>query len=139
MNSIASRRKGWDVPDFLNLGEDDYERIVAPALQGNGFPECRFLDYTRALIAETRPLLWVEANEVYLSRDGKSISLLLQRLVKLRGAGPPRPPFTLGRKYRSQSQGENRYLRQNCTSWRGPFRYTRSKQRRQSHVSKGAP
>jgi FkbM family methyltransferase len=45
--------------------------------------ECRVLDGARSLIAKTRPLLWVEANEVCLSRDGKSVSLLLQQLVKL--------------------------------------------------------
>jgi FkbM family methyltransferase len=45
--------------------------------------ECRVLDGAKALIAETRPLLWVEVNEVCLSRDGKSPSHLLKRLLEL--------------------------------------------------------
>jgi FkbM family methyltransferase len=43
--------------------------------------EYRVLDGAEALIARTRPVMWVEANEVCLARDGKSVSLLLQRLT----------------------------------------------------------
>jgi FkbM family methyltransferase len=42
--------------------------------------ECRVLEGAQDTIAKTRPLMWVEANEVCLSRDGKSISFLLQLL-----------------------------------------------------------
>ena len=122
------------MPAFLKLGEGDYESIIAPALQRKGFLEC-----TRAPITEARPHLWVEANKVHPSRDGKSISLLLEQLLGLRGAGSRRQPFTLDRKYRNCSQGENQNLRKNCTCLCRPFRFTRSKQPRQSHVSKGAP
>jgi FkbM family methyltransferase len=42
--------------------------------------ECRVLEGAQDTIAKTRPLMWVEANEVCLSRDAKSVSILLQRL-----------------------------------------------------------
>ena len=42
--------------------------------------ECRILDGAKAAIAKTRPMMWVEANEVCLSRDAKSVSLLVERL-----------------------------------------------------------
>jgi len=40
--------------------------------------ECRVLDGARGAIARTRPLMWVEANEACLSRDGKSVSSILR-------------------------------------------------------------
>ena len=44
--------------------------------------ECRVLDGARGVIARTRPMMWVEANAVCLSRDGKSVSSLLQLLAE---------------------------------------------------------
>jgi FkbM family methyltransferase len=43
--------------------------------------ECRVLEGARDAIAATRPLIWIEANEVCLARDGKSVSLLLRLLA----------------------------------------------------------
>jgi SAM-dependent methyltransferase len=34
---IASWRKDWDVPGFFKSGDDDYQRLVAPTLDGFGF------------------------------------------------------------------------------------------------------
>jgi FkbM family methyltransferase len=45
--------------------------------------ECRVLEGARATIARTRPVIWVEANDVCLSRDGKSIRSLLALLADL--------------------------------------------------------
>lgn len=42
--------------------------------------ECRVLEGAQAAIKKTRPIMWVEANEVCLSRDGKSVALLVQLL-----------------------------------------------------------
>lgn len=42
--------------------------------------EYRVLEGARNVIAATRPLIWVEANEVCLSRDGKSVWSLLRLL-----------------------------------------------------------
>jgi FkbM family methyltransferase len=42
--------------------------------------ECRVLEGAQAAIAKTRPIMWVEANAVCLSRDGKSVSLLVRVL-----------------------------------------------------------
>ena len=42
--------------------------------------ECRVLDGARGAITRTRPVMWVEANGVCLSRDGKSVALLVQVL-----------------------------------------------------------
>jgi len=39
--------------------------------------EYRVLQGGRAAIEATRPMIWIEANEVCLSRDGKSVALLL--------------------------------------------------------------
>jgi FkbM family methyltransferase len=44
--------------------------------------EDRVLEGAQALIARMRPLMWVEANSVCLSRDAKSVSLLLGRLIR---------------------------------------------------------
>lgn len=44
--------------------------------------ECRVLEGARGAIAKTRPLIWVEANEVCLARDGKSVSSLLRLLAE---------------------------------------------------------
>lgn len=43
--------------------------------------EYRVLEGAQAVIAKTRPVMWVEANEVCLARDGKSVAMLLQRLA----------------------------------------------------------
>jgi|SRR5208282_5786147 FkbM family methyltransferase len=43
--------------------------------------EYRVLEGAQAVIARTRPVMWVEANEVCLARDGKSVAMLLQRLT----------------------------------------------------------
>src|SRR6266576_2399652 len=43
--------------------------------------EYRVVEGAQALIARIRPLMWVEANSVCLSRDAKSASLLLGRLI----------------------------------------------------------
>jgi FkbM family methyltransferase len=45
--------------------------------------ECRVLEGARATIARTRPLIWVEANDICLSRDGRSIRSLLALLADL--------------------------------------------------------
>ena len=45
--------------------------------------ECRVLEGARATIARTRPIIWAEANEVCLSRDGRSIPSLLGLLADL--------------------------------------------------------
>lgn len=42
--------------------------------------ECRVLEGARNTVATTRPLMWMEANEVCLSRDGKSVALLIRIL-----------------------------------------------------------
>src|SRR5215510_1607846 len=34
---VASWRRSWDVSDFLNSGEDDYQRFVAPVFNRCGF------------------------------------------------------------------------------------------------------
>lgn len=39
-------------------------------------------DGARGAITRTRPLMWVEANEACLSRDGKSVSSLLRLLAE---------------------------------------------------------
>jgi FkbM family methyltransferase len=44
--------------------------------------ECRVLEGARDVIAGARPLVWVEANEVCLGRDGQSVSLLLGLLAR---------------------------------------------------------
>ena len=44
--------------------------------------EYRVLEGAREAIAGTRPVMWVEANEVCLSRDGKSVSSLLRLLTE---------------------------------------------------------
>ncbi|MGB6432093.1 MAG: FkbM family methyltransferase [Candidatus Acidiferrales bacterium] len=43
--------------------------------------EYRVLEGAQAVIAKTRPVMWLEANEVCLARDGKSTAMLLQRLT----------------------------------------------------------
>jgi FkbM family methyltransferase len=43
--------------------------------------EYRVLEGAQSVIAKTRPVMWVEANEVCLARDGKSVAHLLQRLT----------------------------------------------------------
>jgi FkbM family methyltransferase len=45
--------------------------------------ECRVLEGARETIARTRPVIWVEANEVCLARDGRSIQSLLALLADL--------------------------------------------------------
>jgi FkbM family methyltransferase len=45
--------------------------------------ECRVLEGARATITRTRPMIWVEANDVCLSRDGRSIPSLLGLLADL--------------------------------------------------------
>jgi FkbM family methyltransferase len=42
--------------------------------------ECRILEGAQAAIQKTRPIMWVEANDICLSRDGKSVALLAQLL-----------------------------------------------------------
>ena len=44
--------------------------------------EYRVLEGAQAVIARTRPVMWVEANEVCLSRDSKSVSSILQLLTR---------------------------------------------------------
>lgn len=44
--------------------------------------ECRVLEGAQAAIKKARPIMWVEANEVCLSRDGKSVALLVRLLEK---------------------------------------------------------
>jgi len=60
--------------------EQGIEKIDVLKIDVEG-AECRVLEGARAVIAKTRPILWVEANEVCLSRDAKSVSLLLRRLT----------------------------------------------------------
>jgi FkbM family methyltransferase len=43
--------------------------------------ECRVIEGARAVIAKARPIMWVEVNELCLSRDRKSVSSLLGLLA----------------------------------------------------------
>lgn len=62
------------------MSEEGIEKIDVLKMDVEG-SEYRVLEGAQALIARTRPLMWVEANGVCLSRDAKSVSLLLGRLV----------------------------------------------------------
>ncbi|MGB8541382.1 MAG: FkbM family methyltransferase [Candidatus Acidiferrales bacterium] len=42
--------------------------------------ECRVLEGAQSAVAKTRPIIWAEANAMCLSRDGKSVALLVQVL-----------------------------------------------------------
>ena len=58
-------------------GRDRKDRFIKIDVEG---AEYRVLEGARNVIAATRPLIWVEANEVCLSRDGKSVWSLLRLL-----------------------------------------------------------
>jgi FkbM family methyltransferase len=60
--------------------EKEIEKIDVLKMDVEG-SEYRVLEGAQALIARTRPMMWVEANGVCLSRDAKSVSLLLGRLI----------------------------------------------------------
>jgi FkbM family methyltransferase len=60
--------------------EEGIEKIDVLKMDVEG-AEYRVLEGAQALIARTRPMIWAEANGVCLSRDAKSVSLLLSRLI----------------------------------------------------------
>jgi len=62
------------------MSEEGIEKISVLKMDVEG-SEYRVLEGAQALIARTRPMMWVEANAVCLSRDAKSVSLLLRRLI----------------------------------------------------------
>lgn len=62
------------------MSEEGIEKIDVLKMDVEG-SEYRVLEGAQALIARTRPLMWVEGNGVCLSRDAKSVPLLLGRLV----------------------------------------------------------
>ncbi len=62
------------------MSREGIEKIDVLKMDVEG-SEYRVLEGAQALIARTRPLMWMEANGVCLSRDAKSVSLLLGRLV----------------------------------------------------------
>jgi len=63
------------------ISKERIEKIDVLKMDVEG-SEYRVLEGARGLIARTRPLMWVEANSACLSRDTKSVSLLLGRLLR---------------------------------------------------------
>jgi len=63
------------------VSKEGIEKIDVLKIDVEG-AECRVLEGARASIARMRPLMWVEANSACLSRDAKSVSLLLSRLIR---------------------------------------------------------
>ncbi len=62
------------------ISKERIEKIDVLKIDVEG-SEYRVVEGAQALIARIRPLMWVEANSVCLSRDAKSASLLLGRLI----------------------------------------------------------
>jgi FkbM family methyltransferase len=63
------------------MSVEGIERIDVLKMDVEG-AEYRVLEGAQAVVAKTRPMMWVEANEVCLSRDSKSVSSILQLLTR---------------------------------------------------------
>jgi FkbM family methyltransferase len=61
------------------MSDEKIEKIDFLKIDVEG-AECRVLEGAQAAVTKTRPIMWVEANEVCLSRDGKSVALVVQLL-----------------------------------------------------------
>jgi FkbM family methyltransferase len=72
ISAQACTLDGWMSAE--RIGKIDFLKIDVEGA------ECRVLEGAQSTIAKTRPIMWIEANAACLSRDGKSVSLIVQVL-----------------------------------------------------------